>query len=168
MKRTFFCLMVATTMLLMASFRPAMHKYYLSLTQVNINSQKHSLDVSCKLFMDDLEQELEKSTGKKVDLSISKDQATEKLLADYLEKNFMINVGGELQKLQFLGFEVENDAVWCYSEVHVFKGKGTISILNTLLYENFPEQSNLMNLNWDGVVKTSKLSNPDKLAEFSF
>lgn len=146
----------------------ALHKYYLGLTEVNVNTQKNTLDVSTKLFVDDVELELEKTTGKKIDLSKTKDGTTEKVLADYLTKNFKINVGGVLQKLDFVGYEIENDAVWCYSEVHIFKGTGTVSILNTLLYGNFPEQSNLMNVNWDGTTKTVKLTNPDKLAEFKF
>lgn len=154
--------------LLLNSFIP-LHKYYLSLTEVTINSEKHTLDVSSKLFIDDLELELGKIVNKKIDLSLSlKSKELEELLFNYLNKNFKINVGGKLQKLEYVGYEVENDAVWCYMEVAHFKEKGTISILNTLLYERFPEQSNLINITWDGVSKTAKLSNPDKLAEFIF
>ncbi len=155
--------------MLLSSFSPMMHKYYVGLTEVNIDSKKHTLDVSTKLFMDDLEAALLKSTNKKVDLSTSvNNKEVQTLLMNYLDVNFKINVGGKLLKLKFVGYEVENDAVWCYSEVPNFKGKGTVSILNKLLYESFPEQSNLMNVNWDGVSKSVKLSNPDKLAEFKY
>lgn len=154
--------------LLFSSFIP-LHKYYLSLTEVTINSEKHTLDVSSKLFIDDLESELGKIENKKIDLSIAlKSKEVEQLLFNYLNKNFKINVGGKLQKLEYVGYEIENDAIWCYMEVAHFKEKGTISILNTLLYERFPEQSNLINITWDGVSKTAKLSNPEKLAEFIF
>ncbi len=154
--------------LLFNSFIP-LHKYYLSLTEVTINSEKHTLDVCSKLFIDDLELELGKIVNKKIDLSIAlKSKEVEQLLFNYLNKNFKINVGGKLQKLEYVGYEIENDAIWCYMEVAHFKEKGTISILNTLLYEHFPEQSNLINITWDGVSKTAKLSNPEKLAEFIF
>ena len=156
-------------MILMYSFTPVMHKYYVGLMEINIDSKKHTLNVSTKLFMDDLELELGKIHNRKFDLSIStKDKEVETILASYLDKNFKINVGGKLMKLKYVGYEVENDAVWCYSEVINFKGKGTVSILNTLLYENFSEQANLMNVSWDGVSKSVKLSNPDKLAEFEY
>lgn len=155
--------------ILLASFSPMMHKYYVGLTEVNIDSKKHTLDVSTKLFMDDLEAGLLKSTNKKVDLSTSvNNKEVQQLLMNYLDANFKINVGGKLLKLKFVGYEVENDAVWCYSEVVNFKGKGTVSIYNTLLYESFPEQANLMNVNWDGVSKSVRLSNPEKLAEFVY
>ncbi len=152
-----------------SSFVPMLHKYYFSLTEVNIDTKKHSMDVSCKLFMDDLELELNKLSTKKIDLSMSvKNKEVEELLFTYLNKNFKINVGGKLQNSKFVGYEIENDAVWCYMETANFKGKGTVSIMNTLLYDSFPEQSNLMNVKWDGNNKSMKLSNPDKLAEFEF
>lgn len=168
-KRVVICFGSIAMILVMSSFLSVAHKYYVGLTEVNIDSKKHTLDVSTKLFMDDLEAALLKSTNKKVDLSTSVDnKEVQTLLMNYLDANFKINVGGKLLKLKFVGYEVENDAVWCYSEVTNFKGKGTVSIFNTLLYESFPEQANLMNVNWDGVSKSVKLSNPDKLAEFVY
>ena len=153
---------------LLHSFIP-IHKYYLSLTEVNVNTEKHTLDISSKLFIDDLELELGNATNKKIDLSLSiKNKEVETLLFNYLSRNFKINVGGKLQKLEFVGYEIENDAVWCYLEVAHFKAKGTVSILNTLLYEGFPEQSNLIHITWDGASKTAKLINPEKFAEFIF
>lgn len=152
-----------------SSYTNLIHKYYLSLTEVHVNTEKHTLDVSSKLFIDDLETELNKISGKKVDLTASgKTKETEKLLFNYLQNNFRINVGGKLQQLEYVGYEIENDAVWCYLEVAEFKGKGTVSILNTLLYDGFPEQTNLINVTWNGVSKSARLSNPEKLAEFVF
>ena len=62
---------LSAIVILMTSFTPIIHKYYVGLTEVNIDSKKHTLDVSTKLFMDDLEAGLLKSINKKVDLSIS-------------------------------------------------------------------------------------------------
>jgi hypothetical protein len=145
------------------------HKYYMSLTEVHINTGKHTLDVSSKLFADDLETELEKSSGKKIDLASSAGKKeVEAVLFDYLNKNFRINVGGKLQTLTFVGFEMENDAVWCYLEVPNFKGKGTVSIYNSLLYDSFPEQSNLINVSWNDVSKSARLNSPDKMVDFVY
>ena len=107
----------AIVILTMSSFSPVMHKYYVGLTEVNIHSKKRTLDVSTKLFMDDLEAGLLKSFNTKVDLSTSvNNKEVQELLMNYLDANFRINVGGKLLKLKFVGYEVENDAVWCYSE----------------------------------------------------
>ena len=167
-KRAFICSTSIVLILALCSFG-SLHKYYLSLTEVHVNTEKHSLDVSSKLFMDDLEFELGKIANKKIDLSTStKNKEVELLLFNYLDKNIKINVGGKLLKLEYVGYEVENGDVWCYLEVTNFKGTGTVSILNSLLYESFPEQSNLINVTWNGEMKSARLSNPDKMAEFKF
>lgn len=167
-KRAFICGTSIVLILALSSF-VSKHKYYLSLTEVHVNTEKHTLDVSSKLFIDDLEFELGKIANKKIDLSTStKNKEVEVLLFNYLNKNFKVNVGGDLQKMEYVGYEVENDAVWCYMEVTNFKGAGTVSILNSLLYQSFPEQSNLINVTWDGELKSARLSNPDKMAEFIF
>jgi hypothetical protein len=161
--------MIGMLFLFVATSYVPTHKYYVGLTEVNINTEKHTLDVSTKLFMDDLELSLARFANKRVDLSVSENnKEVEALLISYFEKNLKINVGGKLLKLKFVGFEVENDAVWCYQEVPHFKGKGTVSVYNTLLYDYFFEQANLINVSWNGTNKSIRLSNPDKLAEFVF
>jgi hypothetical protein len=167
LKRSVF-LGAVLSLLALCSFSAA-PKYYMSLTEVRINTAKHTLDVSSKLFADDFEMELQKVTGKKIDLAKSAgDKAVEAIVHDYFSANFKINVGGKLQSLSMVGYEMEGDAVWCYLEVPGFKGKGTVSIYNTLLYGSFSDQSNLMNVSWNDVSKSARLNNPEKLAEFQF
>lgn len=145
------------------------HRFYLSLTEVRVNTQKKTLDVSCKLFTDDLEDALQKKYGKKIDLATStKNKDVQALLSKYINENFKINVGGRLQTLSFVGYEVETDATWCYLETVPFTGKGTVAVYNTLLYEFLPEQSNMVNFYWDEADKSAKMSNPEKMTEFTF
>jgi hypothetical protein len=151
------------------AFVNPLHRFYLSLTEVRIDTKKQTLDVSCKLFTDDLEEALRKKYGKKIDLSTSaKNKEVQALVFKYFSENFKINVGEKLQTLVFVGFETETDATWCYLETTPFIGKGRISIMNTLLYEYLPEQSNMMNVYVDEAEKSAKLINPEKLAEFDF
>ena len=154
---------------LTCAFTVAAHRFYLSLTEIHVDTKKQTLDVSCKLFTDDLQDALQKKYGKKTDLSTSvKNKEVQDLVFKYITENFKINVGGRQEKLSFVGFETETDATWCYLEVEHFTDKGKVAVLNTLLYDYLPEQSNMINFYWDDVDKSSKLSNPDKLAEFEF
>lgn len=146
-----------------------LHRFYLSLTEVKVDTKKQTLDVSCKLFTDDLEDVLFKKYGKKTDLSGSlKNKEVEALISKYINENFKINVGGKLQTLSFVGFETETDATWCYLEVVPFTAKGKVTILNTLLYDYLPEQSNMINFYWDETERSAKLVNPEKMAELDF
>ena len=127
------------------------------------------MDVSCKLFTDDLEDALFKKYGKKIDLpSSSKNKEVEVLLNKYINENFKINVGGKLQTLSFVGFETEAEATWCYLETVPFVAKGKVSIYNALLYDYLPEQSNMINFYWDDVEKSEKMANPEKMITFDF
>jgi len=159
-----FCIFFAVT-----AFTIPAHRFYLSLTEVHIDSKKKTLDVSCKLFTDDLEEAFLKKYGKKIDLATAtKDKATQTLLNNYINENFKINVGGRLQILRFVGYEVETDATWCYLETVPFNGKGTVSIYDALLYDYLPDQSNMIDVSWNEVDKSAKLSNPEKLVELIF
>ncbi|MDQ3048035.1 MAG: hypothetical protein M3R27_10835 [Bacteroidota bacterium] len=164
-------LIVSVLILLVSlySFRYTSHKFYLGLAEVRVDTKKHTMDVSCKLFRDDLENALQKRFGKKFVLDgFEKNKADQKEIKKYLEENFKINVGGKLQTLSFVGYEAEEESVWIYLETDPFNSKGTVTLLNTLLYDLLPDQVNMINFHWDGVSKTAKLSNPDKMVEFIF
>lgn len=161
-------LAVTILFLTAAAFSPA-HKFYLGLTEIRVDSKKQTMDISCKLFTDDLEDVLFKKYGKKINISTSsKNKEVEALLFKYLSENLKITVGGKTQTMTFVGFETETDATWCYLETVPFNSKGKISITNTLLYDYFPEQSNMINFYWDDVEKSTKITNPDKMTEFEF
>lgn len=127
------------------------------------------MDVSCKMFTDDLEDALLKKYGKKLDLATStrnKEAAT--LLAKYINEHFRINVGGKLQTMTFVGFETETDATWCYLETVPFTAKGTVNIYNSLLYDYLPEQTNMINFYWNDVEKSAKLGSPENMTQLEF
>jgi RNA recognition motif-containing protein len=162
-------LTVVCLFLMATAFVIPVHRFYLSLTEVRVDSKKQTLDVSCKLFTDDLENALFKKYGKKIDLASStKNKDVQSLLHKYINENFRINVGGRLLTLTFVGFETETDATWCYLESVPFTSKGKVSILNTLLYDYLPEQSNMVNFYWDDAEKSAKLVNPEKTVDFVF
>jgi hypothetical protein len=153
----------------LSAFAIPLHKFYLSLTEVRVDTKKQTLDVSCKLFTDDLEDTFVKKYGKKIDLATSiNNKEVQALLLKYISENFNISIGGKPQNLNFVGFETETDATWIYLEVMSFKEKGKIKIVNTLLYDYLPEQSNMINFYWDDKEKSAKLVNPEKTVEFTF
>lgn len=155
--------------LMTSSFLVPAHKFYLSLTEIRVDTKKQTLDVSCKIFTDDFEDLLLKKYGKKTDLSAStKNKEVQDLIIRYITENFKISVGGKSQKLNYVGYETDTDATWIYLETVSFKEKGKVNVTNTLLYDYLPEQTNLINFYWDDAEKSARLVNPEKDAEFSF
>src|ERR1700737_4709264 len=66
----------------------AAHPLYITVTEINHNAKDKILEVSCKIFTNDLEAVLEKGAKTKVDLSSSTEKRTnDKLIDEYIEKH---------------------------------------------------------------------------------
>src|SRR5687768_15448096 len=87
----------------------AVHPFYVSVTEMNHNAANASMEISCKLFTDDLENTLKNIYKTKLDLAQPKDQQqVEKLVFDYLQKHLQVKVNGKAAVLSFVGFEIES------------------------------------------------------------
>jgi hypothetical protein len=80
-----------------------------------------------------------------------------------------IKLDGKPVSLEFVGYEKEQDAVWSYLQVPgTSKAPKTIEIHNTLLYDAYDKQINLMHLSVGGTRKSTRLNYPDKEAKVAF
>jgi hypothetical protein len=151
--------------LFLFSGRP--HPFYLSVTDIKYNEKNKSLEVACKMFTNDLEGALKKTTGKKVDVVNPKDKAeVEKILFDYINKHLSINLNGKLKTLKYIGYEKEEDVIWTYMEIEKCERPKQISVTTSLLYDFLKDQINLVSLEIAGNKQSSKVSNPDKEIKF--
>lgn len=145
------------------------HPFYVSVTEVHADTQKNTLTVSCRMFTDDLENALKQIFNRPFDLlNASSDKETNSLLDAYIQKHFSIGVAGVLQKLQFVGFEHEEEATWCYLESVNFSGLGSVTVTNTLLYDFIPDQVNIIHFYAKGSRRSARLVNPEKSVGFQF
>ena len=145
------------------------HPFYISVTEINHNIDDKNLEISCKIFTEDLETVLSKASGSKIDLFNPKDKpAVEKQISAYIRKHLVLKLDNKPVVLEFVGFEKENEAVWCYLQVSNTLPPKKIDINNDLLYDSFNEQINLMHISVGGNRKSTKLNYPDKEASFQF
>ena len=147
----------------------AVHPLYISVTEIDHNAKDKTLEVSCKIFTNDLEATLEKTTHVKVDLSDPKNKAAgDKLIADYVGKHLQLKADGRVVSLQFVGSEKEADGTWSYFVVNNVPSVKRIDASNSLLYDNFSQQINIMHVSVGGEKKSFRLNYPDTEASFSF
>lgn len=148
------------------------HKYYFSLSEIKADTRKENVEISCKLFTDDIEDALLKIDHKAVDLERSeKNETVQQLVSAYFYERFKISINGVPLKLDFVGFETENDVTWFYLEAKLkctVKSAVKIKVTNMLLYDFLPEQTNLINFIWNDKDRIEKLVNPDKEMLFEF
>jgi hypothetical protein len=147
----------------------AFHPYYISVTDIKYKESEKTLQISCRAFTDNIETTLRKVYNKPIDLLHPKDKVImEKLLANYIINHLKITVNGELQTLNFIGYEKEEEAVWSYFEIKNTSLPKTISVENTLLYEYLPAQINMVHTEVKGNKQSSKVANPEKSLVFKF
>ncbi|MFT4024475.1 MAG: hypothetical protein QM664_11900, partial [Flavihumibacter sp.] len=119
--------------------------------------------------IDDFEKALGNSAGFTVDLTNPKDSAqTNQVVFQYLQQHFQVKVNGKPVKLQYVGYEKEREAAWCYMQVQEVPAVSSIDINNSILYDAFDKQINIMHVIVNGNRKSTKVSYPDSKAAFSF
>ncbi len=144
-----------------------MHPYYVSVSEVRIDTVAKSVNVSCKLFTDDLQEALYRINKIPIDLSKQNDNQ-KKILENYFKERFKLTIGNKAIPLVFIGYEIEEEATWCYFEFNKIDSFGKVVIINTLLYDYLTEQTNLIHCYYNQQRKSYKLNNPDKLAVFDY
>ena len=145
------------------------HPLYITVTEINHNAKAKILEVSCKVFTNDLETVLEKMTGARVDLSAPKDKpASDKLITAYVEKHLRLKVDGKPVELHFIGSENEEDGTWSYFQVNDVPAVKKIDAADDLLYDGFNQQINIMHVTVGGQRQSTRLDYPEANASFQF
>ncbi|MDB5196613.1 MAG: hypothetical protein JWP88_984 [Flaviaesturariibacter sp.] len=145
------------------------HPFYIAVTEVNHNAKEKTLEISCKVFAEDLEETLKKNYKTTVDLSAEKQHAqNDKLIADYIIKHLFITTDGKPAKLSYVGFEKQAEAVYCYFEAVNVAAPKKVDFTNTILQDFTDKQINIIHMIVGGNRKSQKLDYPEKQVSFSF
>jgi hypothetical protein len=154
---------------LFSALLSVMHPFYISVTEINHNAKEKSVEISCKVFAEDLEEILKTTYNRKVDLSNERDQAlNDKNIAGYFSHNFNLVLDGKPVKPTYIGFEKEKEAVYCYFEVPNVSSVKKIEMSNSILYDFTDKQINIIHVTVKGNRKSSKLDYPNKQVAFTF
>ena len=126
-------------------FSFSVHKYYISLTEIEYKEKTQSVQMIMNVFIDDIETAINKDYN--VDLQLTtKDEfkKVDELFLNYLQKHFKIKVNNNDVTYNFIGKEYDGDIVYFYLEVENIKILNSIEIQNDVLVNHFPEQQNLI------------------------
>ncbi len=127
----------------------ASHTYHISLTRMDYNEKDKLIEITIQLFSHDLQPLLEKRLKKSVDLERTPEVDSE--ILKYLGGTFVFqNSKGETQKLNWVGKEFDQDTVYVYVEIPFTETLEGTKLQNTIFFESFAEQSNIVNARFDG------------------
>lgn len=142
MKKTILYLLFGIFFLSLTSF--GFHKFYVAVYQINYAPEKEMLQITSRIFADDLNKALEKKYNKKLYLGTEKESSEDLvLLKKYLSEHFTVKVNGQSRPINFLSKELEGDVLICYSSIKDVSKLKTLEVYNAVLVDWDSEQQNI-------------------------
>jgi hypothetical protein len=138
---------VSLIVLLFSLFVPArIHDFHTSLAEVQYNASERVLEVSLRVFTDDLEDALLRENGGKA-IRVTDAGTADPFIKNYLAKNFSVIDGGNRRRpINLLGKEITVDVTWIYFEIKDIDNLSGKRLQNAVLTEVFDDQINMVNL----------------------
>ncbi len=150
-------------------FNGGKHPIYVSVTEIEHNSKENTLEISCRIFTNDFETILRKSSSMKVDLIKSTDKKNmNQLVEKYISNHLNINIDGVFKQLHFVGYEQADESIESYFQVDDVKAFKKIVVQDNILYEYKSEQISIIHTIVNNKRKSLKLNNPEDKAVFEF
>jgi hypothetical protein len=148
--RTYFILVAIVT----SSF--AIHPIHVSVCDMEFDRDEERLELTMRIFTDDLEQQIRKETGNNTMdiLNPPQEFTTDQLFKEYLNRHFKLEVNGVFSPYEYLGHEVEAGSVYCYMMVPDIKELSSLTVFNDILLDIFEDQVNLIHVEVDGDTDT--------------
>jgi hypothetical protein len=137
-----------------------LHPIHVSIIEVEHNEKAKALQMTLRIFVDDLEASVRSKINQpELDLlNPGTGRTTDQLVKDYLADKLFVKVDKKLAKLNYLGHEIEGPAMICYIEVENVKKFSSLEVTNRVIHETHEDQSNLVNVNYLGQVKSLRLT----------
>ncbi len=136
-----------------------LHPFHVSVSEVKYKEEKKAIQISVRIFLDDLEVALQEYSGnEKLDITMKENwDFVDEHLGKYLMENFRIyNEKGQMST-NYIGAEIEDDVMWAYVEIEKVRKLKTIIIWNSILTETFDDQENIIHFRAFDKVKSARL-----------
>ena len=124
--------------------------------EIKWNAESEQLEISQKIFWDDLEIALSDYHDEPIDfLNPANKEKLSKQIESYLQEQNMIWIEDKTVMVNFIGYEVEEDAAWFYLESEKVNKPMSIKVKNSLMLENFSDQKNVVQFYFDSQAPKS-------------
>ncbi len=146
------------------------HEFHVSIMDMEHNAQTKSVEVSQRIFIDDLETALKAYYDlEKVDTYKPDNQYyLDSLIDNYLKSKVIVIIDNEEKSFNYIGSELEGDARWCYYEIEEVAIVKEIKITNVALMDVFEDQQNIVHFKNNKKMKSYKLDIDTKSTLFKF
>lgn len=121
------------------------HKYYISVTQIDYIEETQSVQITSRIFIDDFEKLLRDRYDESITLAGKEESKTVDLYMErYLKEKLKIKINSEVSNLVFIGKKYDADVVKCYLEIVDIEKITTFEVSNKTLFDVFEDQQNIV------------------------
>ncbi|MCD2260295.1 DUF6702 family protein [Psychroserpens luteolus] len=121
------------------------HKYYVSVTQVSYVKEKKAVQIISRIDIADLELTLQERYDESIKMtSVDEKPIVDEYVKKYLNQKIEIKINTREVAFNYIGKEYDNDIVVCYLEIENIDKITTIEMSNTVLFDAFPKQKNVV------------------------
>lgn len=145
------------------------HKFYVGIFQLQFAPEKKMLQVTSRIFVDDLNSALEKKYKKKFhfgEANATPEEAA--FLSKYMSENFAISVNGAPKTLEYRSSEMENNVLIVYSRIVGIPSVKSLEISNKMLFDFVTEQQNIIQTNVNGTKSNLLLTVDNPSGKLAF
>ena len=123
-----------------------LHAFHTSITEMRYNPKGKTVEISLRVFSDDLEKALSANhQNQKFVFEIN--DKNDPFVEQYIHKHFIItNPKNQKRNYQYIGKEKEGEAIWIYLEMPLIDSLKGSKIQNDVLMEFFDDQTNIVNI----------------------
>ncbi|MGF1532899.1 MAG: DUF6702 family protein [Bernardetiaceae bacterium] len=127
-----------------------LHPIHIGLMQIDFNKKAASLEITQKVFIDDLEAALEDLHQTRLHLGTARENPNaDALIEAYIRRHLRLNTpDGRSLSYAFLGKETDMEYVWIYLEVSQIGRFTGLTVQNTILMDWFDDQSHIIRLHY--------------------
>lgn len=143
------------------------HPVHVSSTQVDLSRDERSLEVTIRIFTDDLEEAL-KAAGTPVLVGKSPAAAVDSALSRYLRAHVQFELDARgLVPLRMVGHEREEEATLVFLDVALAAVPSRMAVAQRVLLDRFDDQTNLLHVRFGTKKRSALLRRGNERADFT-
>ncbi|AMR32623.1 hypothetical protein A0256_14920 [Mucilaginibacter sp. PAMC 26640] len=160
-KPLLYCYILLGTLGISKPANNGFHPLHVSTSDISYNAKDGQVEVILTIFTDDFERALEKQFNTKVDLTRPEVHAAmDALVKKYAAGHLQVKTGGAVLSLNYLGYEINKEAVNVYLESPRVGAPKKIDADISLLQNLYDDQLNIVHMTVAGIRKSGKLESP--------
>ena len=145
------------------------HPLYVAVAEINYDSKDKFATLLCKTFSDDLGLALQKQYHRTVNFDTPENlKKLSPEIEDYIKNHLQLTINGKGVNFVITNFEKEDNTVSIYFRVNNINDIKRLEVTNTIFYELYDKQIQIIYITVNGNRKSNRITNPESKVAFDF